>query len=75
MTAWGRENGYRVVTVRINRTDHDNGLSPEARSHPSECELDGEAFDVTVYNHGPLLDFCANARWVAKCMLFGSWWV
>lgn len=75
MTAWGRENGYRVVTVRINRTDHDNGLSPEARSHPSECELDGDAFDVTVYNYGSLLDFCANARWVAKCMLFGSWWV
>lgn len=75
MQTWGRENGYSVVTVRINRTDHDNGLSPEARSHPSECELDGDAFDVVVYNYWPLLDFCANARWVARCIVSGSWWV
>ena len=75
MQTWGRENGYSVVTVRINRSDHDNGLSPEARSHPSECELDGESFDMVVENNGPLLDFCANARWVVRCIVSGSWWV
>jgi len=72
MQTWGRENGYRVVTVRINRSDHDNGLSPEARSHPSECELDGEAFDKTVENNGTLLQFCIGAREVVKCLLSGS---
>lgn len=62
MQTWGREHGYSVVTVRINRTDHDNGLSPEARSHPSECELDGESFDMVVENNGTLLQFCIGAR-------------
>ena len=62
MQTWGRENGYSVVTVRINRSDHDNGLSPEARSHPSECELDGESFDMVVENNGTLLQFCIGAR-------------
>ena len=73
MSKWGYQNGYNVATVRIDRSDHDNGLSPEARSHPSECELDGDAFDVVVYNYGPLLDFCANARWVVRCIVSGSW--
>lgn len=62
MKIWGRENGYIVVTVRINRAEHDNGLSPEARSHPSECELDGESFDMVVENNGTLLQFCIGAR-------------
>ena len=75
MQRWGYQNGYNVTTVRIERPGHDNGLSPEARSHPSECELDGDAFDVVVYNYWPLLDFCANARWVARCIVSGSWWV
>ena len=75
MTEWGLERGYKVITVRIDRPGHDNGLPLEAKAHPSECELDGEEFDVTVYNYGPLLDFCANARWVVRCIVSGSWWV
>ena len=75
MQIWGREHGYSVVTVRINRTDHDNGLSPEARSHPSECELDDESFDMVIENNGTLLQFCIGAREVTKCLLSGSWWV
>lgn len=72
MKTWGRENGYSVVTVRINRAEHDNGLSPEARSHPSECELDDEGFDMVVENNGTLLQFCIGAREVGKCLLSGS---
>ena len=72
MQTWGRENGYSVVTVRINRSDHDNGLSPEARSHPSECELDGESFDMVVENNGTLLQFCIGAREVGKCLIESS---
>ncbi len=74
MQRWGYQNGYNVATVRIERPGYDNGLSNDAKAHDSECELDDEGFDMVVYNYGPLLDFCANVRWVAKCMLSGSWW-
>ncbi len=66
MKTWGRENGYSVVTVRINRTDHDNGLSEDAKAHDSECELDGESFDMVVENNGTLLQFCIGAREIIK---------
>ena len=62
MQTWGREHGYSVVTVRINRSDHDNGLSKDARAHDSECELDDEVFDMVVENNGTLLQFCIGAR-------------
>ena len=72
MKTWGRENGYSVVTVRINRAEHDNGLSEDARAHDSECELDDESFDMVVKNNGTLLQFCIGAREVTKCLLSGS---
>ena len=62
MQTWGYANGYNVMTVRIERHGYDNGLSQEARSHPSECELDGESFDMVVENNGTLLQFCIGAR-------------
>jgi len=62
MQTWGHEHGYSVITVRINRPGHDNGLSLEAKGHPSECELDDEVFDMVVENNGTLLQFCIGAR-------------
>ena len=62
MQTWGYANGYNVMKVRIERHGYDNRLSPEARSHPSECELDGESFDMVVENNGTLLQFCIGAR-------------
>ena len=73
MTEWGLERGYKVITIRIDLPGHDNGLSPEAQAHPSECELDGYPFDVCVTNKGALLDFCRQSREVVKCLLSGSW--
>ncbi len=62
MQTWGHEHGYSVITVRINRPGHDNGLPLEAKGHPSECELDDEVFDMVVENNGTLLQFCIGAR-------------
>ena len=62
MQTWGHERGYTVVTVRIDRPGYDNGLSEDARAHDSECELDGESFDMVVENNGTLLQFCIGAR-------------
>ena len=59
---WGYANGYNVMTVRIERHGYDNGLSEDAKAHDSECELDGESFDMVVENNGTLLQFCIGAR-------------
>lgn len=47
---WGRDNGYEVVTVRVERPDFDNGLSESARQDPSETALDGYMFDYRIEN-------------------------
>lgn len=75
MQSWGHEYGYKVITIRINRPGHDNGLSPEAQAHPSECELDGYPFDVCVTNKGALLDFCRQSLEKAREILSGEWTV
>ena len=62
MKTWGYANGYNVMTVRIERHGYDNGLSEDAKAHDSECELDGESFDMVVENNGTLLQFCIGAR-------------
>ena len=72
MTDWGLERGYKVITVRIDRPGHDNGLPLEAKAHPSECELDDEGFDMVVENNGTLLQFCIGAREVGRCLIESS---
>lgn len=39
---------WDVVTVRIERSGHENSLTEKQRQHPSECALDGYNFDVTI---------------------------
>jgi hypothetical protein len=75
MTEWGLERGYKVITVRIDRPGHDNGLPLEAKAHPSECELDHYHFDVAILNCGTLCDFRHVARYVVRGVVSGAWWV
>jgi len=61
MKQWGEQNGYNVVTVRIERPEYNNMLTDEAKTHPSETELDGYCFNHIVYNIGTLGDLISIA--------------
>ena len=42
--------GVNAVHVRVNRPDFDNGLSEEAKNHPSETSLDNVSPDIEIIN-------------------------
>lgn len=37
-----------IITIRVERPGHENALTPEQRTHPSETQLDNYIFDVTI---------------------------
>ena len=39
---------WDLMTIRVNRPEHENALTPEQRQHPSETELDDYMFDITI---------------------------
>ena len=41
-----------VITLRIERPNYENHLTPEQRLHKSECELDDYNFDYVINNPG-----------------------
>lgn len=43
-----------VMTIRVNRTNFDNGMTWEQLNHPSECALDNYEFDYYIQNDGTL---------------------
>ena len=47
-----KEAGFNVTHMRVVRPDYDNGLTAEAKSHPSETALDNVESDITLYNYG-----------------------
>lgn len=52
-TQWIKEN-YDTTTIRINRLNFDNGLTPEQKSHPSETALDNFNFDYIIESESGL---------------------
>ena len=49
---------HKVYTVRINRNNYDNGLTPEQQKNESETELDNyDKWDFVIENDGDLKDF------------------
>ena len=52
-----KEEGYETTTIRIHRTNFDNGLSDEQKNHPSETSLDNYPFDYVLLNDGTLNDY------------------
>ena len=49
-----KNNGFDVVTVRIEREEFDSALSKEQLNHPSETALDRYDFDVIIHNDATL---------------------
>lgn len=47
-----KERGFDVISVRINRSGFDNGLTQEQKNHPSETSLDNATFDFIIDNSG-----------------------
>ena len=58
MEKWGKDHGFRVHVVRIERPGH-AFLSGSAASHPSECELDDYLFMNYVWNVVSKDDYCS----------------
>jgi hypothetical protein len=48
--------GYPVYAVRVERPGHENKLTPEQRSHPSETSLDAYDFKYRICNAGEMSD-------------------
>lgn len=69
MKSFGERLGFRVATVRVERPGYDNGLTGEAAAHESETDLDGQAFDVTVFNEQPTVEEFKRVS-AAKFMAF-----
>lgn len=70
MRQWGKKNGYKVITVRIERPNYDNGLTEEQKNHPSETELDGFCFDHIIENSGTIGDLICIA---SSCFASGAY--
>lgn len=41
---------FSYVSIRVNRVDFENSLSPDQRLHPSETSLDGRQMDIELYS-------------------------
>lgn len=70
MRRWGKNNGYRVDTIRIERPGHDSMLTEEAKNHPSETELDNYLVDHVVMNTGTITDLLKMA---SNCFTAGAY--
>lgn len=60
------ENEAKVLTIRVDRPNFDNGLTPEQKSHLSETELDDYKFDCRIQNIGDLSELRESAKDLAK---------
>lgn len=58
-----------VLTVRVERPDFDNGLTPEEKTHISETALDDYCFDLYVKNVGDLERLRDTCKGVAKYIM------
>lgn len=55
----------KFTSIKVVRTNFDNGLTAEQKSHPSETALNDYVFDLTVENIGTEEDLSGSALTVA----------
>lgn len=55
-----------VLTVKIERSNYDDGLTEEQRAHSSERALDDYNFEMIVKNDGTLEDYLAKAKQICE---------
>lgn len=51
-----KEFGFPMFHFRVERPNHDAGLTEAQRNHPSETSLDNETYDLIIENDGTLRD-------------------
>jgi hypothetical protein len=51
-----QDNGYSVISVKIERPNFDNGLSIDQKNHLSESSMNDYEFDYIIINDGTLED-------------------
>lgn len=62
-----RKNFERVVVVRVNRPDFDNGLTPEQKNHPTEIDLDDyDNYDYVVENDSTIDELKEKIKLIVK---------
>ena len=61
-----KNNGFDVVTVRIEREEFDSALSKEQLNHPSETALDRYDFDVIIHNDATLARLKRVVNYIIK---------
>lgn len=60
------ENEAKIITIRINRPNFDNGLSEEEKNHSSETALDDYKFDLYIKNDEELAKLRGKAKDIAR---------
>ena len=50
------QSGYKVIHIRVQRDNFDNGLTEEQKQHASEIALDGVEPTYTIHNNGTIAD-------------------
>ncbi len=67
-----KEKYYDVYSILVERSEFDNGLTEEQKSHPSETALDSYNFDITLINQEGLDYVKNNAVEISKIIEFYS---
>lgn len=67
-----KEKYYDVYSILVERSEFDNGLTEEQKSHPSEIALDGYNFDIILLNQEGLDCVKNNAIEISKIIEFYS---
>ncbi len=62
-----RNNFEKVVVIRVNRPNFDNGLTPEQKNHPTEIDLDDyNNYDYVVENDSDLESLKEKIKKIVK---------
>ena len=51
------EEGFEVISIRVEREDFEDNMTPEQRAHKSEVSLDEYGFDYKIKNSGTLEEY------------------
>ena len=70
---FAKEVGAEYYSVRIERPNHENKLTPEQRENPSETSLDGYMFDYSIINDGTYDDFRRKVCLVMDDIVIGNY--
>lgn len=62
---------FSVLSIRINRTDYENGLTAEQKMHPTETAMDGYPFKCDIDNRSnDISQLRGTATGIAEDLLF-----